>query len=99
MKGECLLATLDSTRSDERIQVILSKEAGDSRISLVQQSWAESVGWYTQQTVELTPDQIHQLRGVLGGAASPSPEPRERIPFDPGRPRSLPFVARRVQTA
>ena len=67
MDSACLLATLDSHHADERIQVVLNRAAdGDSSISLIQQSWSESLGWYTQKAMELSPDQVRQLRSALG---------------------------------
>src|SRR5438128_1549470 len=71
MDSTCLLATLDSHHPDERIQVVLNRAAdGDSSISLVQQSWSESLGWYTQKAMELSPDQVRQLRSALGMATA-----------------------------
>ena len=52
MNSKCLLATLASDHADERVQVVLDRAAdGASILSLVQQSWSESLGWYTQQAM------------------------------------------------
>lgn len=39
-------------------------------MELRQQSFAESVGWFTQSTVVLEPDQVAQLRTALGMTAA-----------------------------
>jgi hypothetical protein len=67
MDSAHLLATLDSDHADERIQVVLNRRPdGASTVSLVQQSWAESLGWYTQKAMDLSPEQVRQLRSALG---------------------------------
>jgi hypothetical protein len=88
------LATLSSDHADERIQVVLDRgPSGVSTISLVQQSWSESLGWYTQQVMNLTPEQVVQLRSALGMSSAgkvprvPADEPlaigpvRVSVPF------------------
>src|SRR5438552_3592314 len=67
MDSACLLATLDSDHADERIQVVLNRKPyGVSTVSLVQQSLAESLGWYTKKAMDLSPEQVRQLRSALG---------------------------------
>jgi hypothetical protein len=71
MDSTCVLATLGSDCADERIQVVLERRGeGASIVSLVQQSWSESLGWYTQQAMELTTEQVGQLRAALGLSAA-----------------------------
>jgi hypothetical protein len=104
MLSECLLATLPSDHADERIQVVLSRAAdGGSTISLVQQSWAESLGWYTQQVMNLSPDQVGELRLALGSSSAkvPSNFVRERFAVAPEEVACVPFVSpsRRAHSA
>ena len=67
MNNACVLATLDSTNEDERVVVLLDRgPAGETRISLEQQTWAGRLGWFNQARVELEPQQIAALRNVLG---------------------------------
>jgi hypothetical protein len=66
---ETVLATLPAFSDDERIQVILSHGDEGSVVSLVQQSWAEGVGWFTQNALRLSPQQVQQLRWTLGSGA------------------------------
>jgi hypothetical protein len=105
MLSECLLATLSSDHADERIQVVLGRAPdGGSTISLVQQSWAESLGWYTQQVMTLSPDQVGELRLALGSSAAgkaPSSFVRERFSVAPAEPVCVPFAppSRRAHSA
>ncbi len=71
MNSKIVLTNLPSKHDDERIQVLLAREAcGKTTISLVQQSWAKGVGWYTQNALDLSSDQVRYLRGVLGSGAT-----------------------------
>ena len=105
MDSKCLLATLDSDHADERVQVVLNRTSdGASAVSLVQQSWSESLGWYTQQALDLTPEQVGQLRSALGTPAAgrvPTPVPRDRLAVGPDRIVCVPFLSptRRAHSA
>ena len=71
MNSNLVLTNLPSDHDDEQIQVVLAREAcGKTTISLVQQSWAEGIGWYTQNALDLSSDQVGLLRGVLGSGAA-----------------------------
>jgi hypothetical protein len=97
------MATLSSDHADERIQVVLNRAAGGATISLIQQSWAESLGWYTQKVMELTPEQVRQLRGALGTptAARMARPAVEQLDAEPDCPACLPFpsLTRRAHSA
>lgn len=67
MNTECLLATLPGSSDCERLTVVLvHAPGGTSKMSIRQQTWAEGIGWYDQKSIELDPDQLCQLRAVLG---------------------------------
>lgn len=67
MKTDCLLAVLPGSGDDQRLAVFLVQtSAGDSQISLRQQTWAQGIGWYDQKTLEMEPGQLRLLRNVLG---------------------------------
>jgi len=78
---ETLLATLPGSTERERVLVVHIHGSETSRMELRQQSWGEGVGWFTQSSVELAPQQVGQLRLALGSAparvrgsvASPAP--------------------------
>jgi hypothetical protein len=105
MFSECLLATLSADHADERIQVLVSRDDhGGSTISLVQQSWAESLGWYTQQVMKLTPEQVGQLRlalGAPGAGKTAGSIVRERYAVTPSEVACVPFpsLQRRAHSA
>src|SRR5205823_5508295 len=98
-------ATLDASHADERIQVVLNRgPGGGSTVSLVQQSWSESLGWYTQKAIDLSPEQVRQLRSALGlpmaGKVANDVSP-ERPAISIPQPVCVPFPAptRRAHSA
>ena len=85
--AEVTLATLPSTVDDQRVVVVLvTKATGQSEVELRQQSHGDGVGWFTQSTVSLTPEQVGGLKGVLPTQASRRAYPFETRGAD--RPRS-----------
>lgn len=70
---ETTLATLPSDRDNERLLVVLCQESDQgSYLELRQQSWGEGVGWFTQSSVRVEPEQVAQLRGALGSGKAKS---------------------------
>jgi hypothetical protein len=68
---EIILSTLPASSETDRLLLVLLQRAGEpSRMELRQQSFGESVGWFTQSTVVLEPDQVSQLRSALGMTAA-----------------------------
>ena len=63
---ETVLTTLPSASETERLLLVLvqSADAG-SRIELRQQSFSNSIGWFTQSTVHMEPGQVAALRSAL----------------------------------
>ena len=71
----------DSDDPSDQQRVILvhcQDKSGRSQIELRQQFWGEGVGWFTQSTVSLEPNQIGQLRSALGG----QPQIRATLQFE-----------------
>lgn len=64
--SETVLATLPGTSDTDRLVVVLTAANGTSQVHLRQQSWGEGLGWYTQSSVQLDPQQVAGLRQVLG---------------------------------
>ncbi|MGE3808461.1 MAG: hypothetical protein AB7K24_27675 [Gemmataceae bacterium] len=86
--NECLLAELPGAHEDERLLVsLLHDDQGGSRISLRQQSWADGIGWFDQKSLDLDPEQLRQLRAVLGWKQSQAEKPTD----DSDRPATLRF--------
>jgi hypothetical protein len=78
-RRETVLNELPGDRVDQRLLVVHVVESSTlaSAIELRQQSWAEGLGWYTQSTVRLSPEQLSGLRSVLGNVTAP-PAARRR---------------------
>ena len=68
--SEVMLAEIPGSTAGERMVVVHAHFAGQSRIELRQQTWGEGIGWFTQNTMRLEPQQVAQLRSALGGASS-----------------------------
>jgi hypothetical protein len=73
-RRETVLNELPGDRVDQRLLVVHVVESSSlaSAIELQQQSWAEGLGWYTQSTVRLSPEQLAGLRSVLGNVPAPA---------------------------
>src|SRR5690606_1498212 len=68
---ETVLAELPGESDHERLLVVHRVTAASvgpqaSQIELRQQTWAEKIGWFTQSSVQLTPNQLGALRLTLG---------------------------------
>lgn len=61
------IAVLDAKTADRRIRVCLMGAGGG--LQLISESFSADVGWYVQSSVDLEPEQLAALRGVLGTAA------------------------------
>ena len=88
MVGRTVLATLEGSAPQQRLQVALGQRAdGRLTIDLCEQHYAEGIGWFDQRTMELDPRQFRQLQAVLGSkAVEPAlaealDESRATIPF------------------
>ena len=72
---EVILAEIPGSCDSERLLVVHRHGQnrhgeGYTRIELRQQTWGEGIGWFTQNTMPLEPQQVGQLRGALGGQAA-----------------------------
>ena len=88
---EVNLATIDGQTSGERVLVTLCNDDCGSRVELRQQSWGDGIGWFTQNSVALHPDQVAQLKSVLAATKTPR---REVMPIQSDSAASIPFVLR-----
>ena len=87
MKNDFLLAVIPSSRENQRLTVVLVRGPdGSSQVSLRQQTWAETIGWFDQRSVELEPEQVRQLRAVLGTTPGRVP-----VPLSAEQPATIPF--------
>ena len=68
---ETILSTLPAASEKDRLLLVLVQHPGEgSRMELRQQSFSHGLGWFTQSTVVLEPDQVSQLRSALGMTAA-----------------------------
>lgn len=73
---ETVLSVIPGSLDDERLLVVHRHQPnGGSRIELRQQTFGEGVGWFTQSSVVIEPEQLAALQGALGGSAKTAPRP------------------------
>lgn len=67
-RHETLLQVLSSESSTSRVSLwmVRCEFSGESRLRMRQESYSDDVGWFTQTHLDLTPDQLSQLKGGLG---------------------------------
>jgi hypothetical protein len=91
-RPETLLATLPGESDRERVLVVMVVTAEGSRVEIRNQSWGDGLGWFTQGSVQLEPQQVAGLRQALGiggsfgkvrTSAFPAAEPRRPGGFTP----------------
>ncbi len=109
LDSETILAELPGNSDVERV-LLVHKVHGPHRqteLELRQQSWAPGIGWFTQSSVHLTPQQMGALRMTMGQASTGKPASSVRFPSRRTsvekaeqqrgtQPSSLPFVPRVV---
>ncbi|MEX2176856.1 MAG: hypothetical protein WD872_20990 [Pirellulaceae bacterium] len=77
---ETVLSSIPSATETERLLLVLvQRPEATSRVELRQQTFSNSIGWFTQSTVQLEPGQVAALRNALGltGGKSSARLPRE----------------------
>lgn len=81
--AEVILSLLPAANDQERVAlVMLTSSDGASQIEMRQQSFSEGIGWFTQSSVRLEPQQVADLRNALGVVARPdSPASASRRSF------------------
>ena len=77
---ETTFEILESESPTDRVAVSMVRcgTTGESRVRLRQESFSDAVGWFTQSQIDLSPDQVAQLKSMLGLTAMrptrPSPQ-------------------------
>jgi hypothetical protein len=81
--AEVILSLLPAASDQERVALIMvTSFDGSSHIEMRQQSFSEGIGWFTQATVRLEPQQVADLRNALGAVVRPdSPAATARRSF------------------
>jgi hypothetical protein len=66
--AEAVLAVIPGDNDDHRLILVHCHDAAGSRMELRQQTWGDGLGWFTQNSMPLLPEQVGQLRAALGAA-------------------------------
>ena len=76
---ETVLSTIPASETERLLVVLVQTADCGSRLELRQQSFSNGIGWFTQSTVQLEPEQVAALRNALGtsGQRPARPLPRE----------------------
>lgn len=65
--AQTILATLPGSAPCQQLQVVLEQDVGaELVICLIEQHYAEGIGWYDQRSLRLEPRQWQKLQAVLG---------------------------------
>lgn len=87
-RHETLLQVLTSESPTSRVSLwmVRCEFSGESRLRMRQESFSDDVGWFTQTHLDLTPDQLSQLKGGIGFHAHPS-HAKKSASIHPAKPR------------
>jgi len=71
---EVTLSTIQGSDENHRLAVVLvtgvpGTALPASRVELRQQTWGEGVGWFTQTSIALEPEQVAGLKATLGSTS------------------------------
>jgi hypothetical protein len=104
--SKATLATIpNSQNSDTLLEIALEPSTeGKSRMALRRLSWSESLGWYPQQSLYLSPDEAESLLQSLRSTRQlwqpqPSHTPGKVIPFPTLRTQTAPRRSRPPRVA
>lgn len=65
--AEILLSVVPGATDNDRLLLVLRQQFGDgTQLELRQQSWADGIGWFTQSSVSIHPEQLDSVRAALG---------------------------------
>ena len=97
---ETILSIIPGQSETDRLLLVLVQEFGaGSTIQLQQQTWGEGVGWFTQTTIPMTPEQVSQLRQSLGSAPSRPVNPISTLSRSVRNGEALPFRLVQAESA
>jgi hypothetical protein len=63
---ETILSVLQGDDELSRIVLVHRRGFGASGVVLRRESYSEAIGWFEQSAVEMSPDQVGQLKQALG---------------------------------
>jgi hypothetical protein len=74
--SETVLSSIPASETERLLLVLVLMPGSGSRMELRQQSFSDGIGWFTQSTVSLEPEQVAALRNALGSSTRNSQLPR-----------------------
>ncbi len=75
MTSETVLSIIPGSTESERLLLVLCTLSDhSSRVELRQQSHGDGIGWFTQATIRLEPNQVAELRAAIGTNGSNGPK-------------------------
>ncbi len=99
---EYVLATIPGDSPRSRIVFASRSQPGKKPILLKQESYSDAVGWFVQNSIELTREEMVALRSAMGGQA-PSACQRTQLRtaanLEPSRILSFEQAAKRTASA
>lgn len=63
---ETILSVLQGDDELSRVVMIHRRGFGTNAVVLRRESYSEAIGWFEQSSVEMSPDQVGQLKQALG---------------------------------
>ena len=83
---ETILSVLQGDNESSRVVVVHRRGFGVSGLVLRRESYSEAIGWFEQSSIEMSPDQVGQLKQALG-----------TVPMSKAKP-ARPAVGRRFES-
>jgi len=68
--NETIFSILQGDDDSNRIVVVHRSGFGGSRLVLRRETFSDDIGWFEQSSVEISPDQVGQLKQALGTVPS-----------------------------
>ena len=66
MNRSTTLGFIDGSAADQRLELTLvQRPAGQVELVMSEQHFAQGIGWFTQRSLNLDPDQVSQLKRLL----------------------------------
>ncbi|HBJ38002.1 MAG TPA: hypothetical protein DDZ51_25245 [Planctomycetaceae bacterium] len=63
---ETILSVLEGNDELSRVVLVHRRGFGANAVVLRRESFSEAIGWFEQSSVEMSPDQVGQLKQALG---------------------------------
>jgi hypothetical protein len=68
--NETIFSILQGDDDSNRVVIVHRSGFGGSSLVLRRETFSDDIGWFEQSSVEISPDQVGQLKQALGGVPS-----------------------------